>query len=67
MNDSHNTFYQNVIYYKEKENAFIKELHVWHVFPCLCYKTRGTYDLDLYSRTTGDRQGPEGLTEFITM
>ena len=23
-NDSHNTFYQNVTHYKEKENAFIK-------------------------------------------
>ena len=25
-NDSRNTFYQNVIYYKEKENAFRKKL-----------------------------------------
>ena len=25
-NDSHNTFYQNTIHYKEKENVFIKKL-----------------------------------------
>ena len=25
-NDSHEPFYQNAIHYKEKENAFIKEL-----------------------------------------
>ena len=34
-NDSLNTLYQNAIHYKERENAFIKELKVWHIFSCL--------------------------------
>ena len=40
---------------------------MWYIFSCLCYKTGGMYDRDLCSRTTEDRQRPEGLTEFITM
>ena len=39
-NDSHNTFYQNAIYYKGHENAFIRKLKVCYIFSCLCYKTR---------------------------
>ena len=37
------------------------------IFSCLCYKTRGAYGWDLFSRTIENRQGPKGLTEFITM
>ena len=39
-NDSHNTFYQNAIHYKERENALLKELQVWYILSCLCDKTR---------------------------
>ena len=40
--DSHNTFYQNAVHYKEKGNDFIKNYQI--IFPYLCYKTRGVHD-----------------------
>ena len=66
-NDSHHTFYQNVIHYNEKENAFIKKLYKCGIFSLVfVIKLEGRMT-DLFSRTTEDRQGPDGLTEFITM
>ena len=42
-NDYHNTFYQKVIHYKEKENAFMKKNYKY-IVSCLCHKTKKTYD-----------------------
>ena len=35
-NDSHNTFYQNAIHNKERENVLIKKLLSVAYFPCVC-------------------------------
>ena len=42
--ETNNTFHQNAIHNKERENDLIKKSQVWNIFFCLCYNTRGTYD-----------------------
>ena len=66
-NDSHNTFYQNVIhYYGGKEIAFIKNNKCGRLSLVFVVKPRGPLTGIFFCRTTEDRQGPECLTIFIT-
>ena len=65
-NDSRNSCYQNAIRFKEKENALIKNCKCG-LFSLVFVMKLGEVRLRPFSRTTEDRQGHKGLTEFITM
>ena len=39
--DFDNTFHQNAIHCKEKENTFLKKLQMWYILSCLCYTLGG--------------------------
>ena len=62
--------YQNAKRYKGKENAFINNCKCGLLSPVFIIKLGGgggggEYDRDLFSRTTEERQGHEGLTESV--
>ena len=58
-NDTHNTFYQIAMYYKEKEKAFIKQNFKCGMFSrVFYYKTRGSMT-EIFS--TGLQKTDKGL------
>ena len=42
--ETNDSFYQNVVHYKDREITFMKKITSVVYFLCLCYKPMGSYD-----------------------